>query len=141
MNDLKQQKNSIFQKAMFLHQGSEMSPENQLNLNSPTKKTAGLDKELKAYLKKILKLIETNQVNLSKASSLINNNIYSQLSFEHQRKVEITSHVIINNLRLIKNLHDSPTYETESKTMENLINSTIETIKGLESIEGNVLII
>lgn len=126
-----------FQEKIREYANAEIDAKKQKELNAPIEN--GLSEADTKYMQEILGMVDNGEINLNVPSSLLNQAEYEKISPEQKVKVEMRARIILQDLRQMKNLHDSPDYATESYQMETIIRQIKRSVEALENMEGDVL--
>jgi len=118
---------------------SEIDPKTQAKLNKPLKKKDGFSTEDSDFLDMLLDLVDSKKIDLYSASTLINSDVYDELSEFDQGKVDMEAMNLLAKIREIKDLCDIDYRETFQ--VENLVHSLRLAKERLEDISGDVFII
>lgn len=111
----------------------------QKELNIPLKDQKGIDPTEKAFLENLVKLINEEKIDLFRADTLINHEVYDKLPEDKQGKVDLESLNLLAAIREIKGLYDAGFIDTYQ--MENLVERLRSTKERLESCGGDLFII
>lgn len=113
--------NSAFQKVIKEHQDTDISESTQQELNKPLGTQISDDK--KDYIKEILKLLDSKEIDPFVPETILNKKIYDALSEENKGKVDTTLRNLADMLRMVKELY-------EKEGADNFqVESMIESIK------------
>jgi len=128
-------------KAMFTkeHKDIVIDPTTQEDINKPLADPAGVKKEDEEFLAMVMDLIEKETINLLTPSTLINYEVYDQLSDEMKGKADMNAQVLLATLRDIKSLWDLN--EKDTYQINNLVHKVRVTKERLENDIGDVYII
>lgn len=108
-------------------------------LNTPLKDSRGIDPKEKEFLEKLVSLINEGKINLFKADTIINSEIYNKLSEDKQGKTDLEALNLLAAIREIKGLYDAGFADTYQ--MENLVERLRVTKERLEEAGGDLFII
>lgn len=111
----------------------------QKELNIPLKDQKGIDPKEREFLENLVKLINQGKINLFRADTLINHEVYDKLSEDKQGRADLESLNLLAAIREIKGLYDSGFVDTYQ--MENLVERLRLTKERLESCGGDLFII
>lgn len=79
----------------------------QKGLNAPLKDPSGVNSENEEFLKMLIEMISDGKINLYRPNSLINNEVYDQLSEQEQGKVDLEAVNLLSAIREIQGLYEN----------------------------------
>lgn len=117
---------------------AQIADEKQKMINTPL---AGgqLSAEDRAFLDKLLELVENGTIQLYVPSSLINTSVYEELSTEAKGKADQNAVAMLAKIRDIVELEKAP-MDTDYQ-VENLVHSLRLNKERMEGIDGDIFII
>lgn len=118
------------------------TPDIQALLNKPIaiqKTELKIEESDRAFLQDIISKVDSGQIKLFTPSTLLNNQVYDQLSPELKAKADYDILIVISKIRQIKKLWDSG--EKNSYQIFNLVHSLRLAKENLETQQGDVFII
>jgi len=113
--------------------------EEQENLNKPLEDPTGTSDEDQEFIKMVLALIDEGKIDLHVPDTLLNKDVYDQLTEEEQGYADINAVTLLNKLREIKNLYEAG-YENTYQ-LNNMIHWVRVTKERIESEKGDIYII
>ncbi|MBD3330861.1 hypothetical protein GF354_05025 [Candidatus Peregrinibacteria bacterium] len=111
----------------------------QRGLNKPLRLDGNLSEDDEKFLKTLVSLVDDGKIDLYKAQTLMNREVYDDLNPELQGRYDLEAQNMLNAIREIKNLYDNNLRETVQ--MENLVSRLRLSKERLESKGGDVFII
>lgn len=112
----------------------------QKELNAPLSDPTGASEEDKEFLKMILEMIESGEIDMLKPKSLINEKVYNRLSEIEQGRTDLEALNILAAIRHIKEL-DEQEIGMDTFQMKNLVERVKNTKERLEEKGGDLFII
>lgn len=119
--------------------GQDLDPQVQAMLNQPLKDDAGIDPVDEVFLQIIVNKIENGQIKSFVPSSLINQEVYSQLDEKTQGKVDYDAFRMLGAIREIYGLWKLG--HRDSYQIKNLVHKIRLVKEALEQIRGDIFII
>jgi predicted HTH domain antitoxin len=111
----------------------------QKELNTPLSDPAGVGENNEQFLNLIISLINEGKIDLYKPATLINQNLYDQLTEDKKGKVDLEAMNLLSAIREIKGLFDTGNKDTYQ--MKNLVERVKNTKERLEEEGGDLFII
>ncbi len=111
----------------------------QKNLNEPLQDPSGISGEDEKFLEFVMKLISDGKIDLYKAETLVNQEVYKNLSEEQRGKVDFESVNLLSSIREIQDLYENG-FE-KSFQIQNQVHRLREIKNRLEDESGDLFII
>lgn len=111
----------------------------QAKLNEPLPDPTGLSDEDEEFLNMVMDLVEKGKIELHTPSSLINQDVYDELSDEIKGKADLEAFNLLAVIREVKDLIDSGNRETFQ--LQNSVQRFRLTKERIEKESGDIFII
>lgn len=112
----------------------------QKELNAPLSDPTGASEEDKEFLRMVLSMIESGEIDMLKPSSLINVEVYNKLSESQQGRTDLEALNLLAAIRQIRELDDQEV-GMDTFQMQNLVERVKNTKERLEEEGGDLFII
>ena len=133
------------QKKTKFKDGKKLVDENLMNaaieesvqqmINSPQTDPTGVDDKDMEFLENVMKFINDGTIDLYKAETLMNTEVYDKISEEAQTQADVNAIPLLGELRQIKKLYE--TGHKDSFQIQNLVHRVRLTKERLENEEHN----
>lgn len=129
----------VYQAKLEAHKDTQITAEQQTQLNAPKQVEGGLKPEDEDYLEQIMSMVRNKEIDLAVPSSLLNESVYEELEASQKSKIEMNARSILHTLRLVRELYESADYATDSHEMAGMLAQMRQMVERVESVNGDVL--